>query len=232
MTSFNLFKIKNKSDVVESISVQWNSKLKVPAGTSENIRIKLNKIETNTENGEILKDSFKNGETRLILNYKHRVSYEEQDIWISDSMEIIKKGHLLLIQKVSSQSNFLVEKQFNQEIIPISYSNKDLLKLWNRIKNRSKNDRNRIQLHRIILEHTYLDSDEIKELNIHSKDVSEIGLFTELTKLAKKIKAITVKIHGISNENKPFTVRIGQKSIQIYGNHPIESILIFIGYLE
>ena len=78
----------------------------------------------------------------------------------------------------------------------------------------------------------------VKQLNIKAKDVEDIGLFSDLVKDAKKIKAITFQIKwNLSDEDgkkvKPMTIRIGiGGSVLIYGNHPHQLIQILINAID
>ena len=231
MPSYKIYKISSSSRILEDIPEDWATNVKIPTGSSENIRRKINLIAKNTKNGAISQEkTMLNGE-RLVISYQHRLIFGKQDVWISESLDILRKDDLLLIQKTVSKSDFLIEKQLSESLVQIIFKEKQLLKLWRKMKKQANQNGHSIKLHRIIINKTFLNADEIKELNIHAKDVSEIDIFGELTKLAGKIRVITVKIGGIAKDNKPFTVRIGQNSIQIYGNHTPESILKFVNYL-
>jgi hypothetical protein len=88
------------------------------------------------------------------------------------------------------------------------------------------------------LNNAYLESSLVKELNIKAKNAEDIGLFNDLVKTAKKIKAITLQVKwNLSDENgkrfKPMTVRIGMAgSILIYGNHPSQLIQLLINAID
>ena len=103
---------------------------------------------------------------------------------------------------------------------PLFFKDKQLWQFWKKIYANVATDNLEMILHRLIIKNTYIEADKIKELNIHSNDISSLGVINEMVRQSERIKAITIKIRGFYSENKWTTVRIDKNgSILIYGRH-------------
>ena len=227
MTSYKLYNIKPDFKIESYFSNNWKDDLQLPKGTSENIRRKFDEVQKDIKNTLLNKTREK-----VVLKCDYRLNFGTQEVWVPKSIDIIKYDNLILIQKLSSQIEMVIEKTLGNNIIPYTFMGKDLLKLWYKLKKATEENSKQLFLHRLILSKTFLEADEIDELNICSKDVSKLDYFKTLTKSAKKIKVITIRLKGLTEMNKIFTVRIAQNQLQIYGNHLTKTIIEFLKYLK
>ncbi len=232
MPSYKLYRIKPDFNIKTYISNNWIEDAVLPKGLSENIKRKFNQIKKNIQKSSVSQDDSLKLGYKAKLNCEHKLVFGSQEIWIPKSIEIIKNEDLLLIQKLSSNINMVIERSLDINIVPISFPEKDLLGLWRKLKKSVENDGKHISLHRLIIEKTFLESDEINELNISTSDVSQLGYFKDLTSNAKKIKVITIRIKGLAESKKVFTVRIARNQMQIYGTHPTSTIIKFLEYFQ
>ena len=190
----------------------------------------------------VLKKSDEKESNKFILNYSFNLRLPgEQQIWIPQETFLYRgTSNVILISKSQGNIRYLIEKHIQKKIKfqPYTFTSKQLLSFWNSFKNYIDKEGHSSLLQRFILENTYLESSLVKELNIKAKDAEDIGLFNDLIKSAKKIKAITFQIKwNLSDEDgrivKPMTVRMGiAGSVLIYGNHPDQLIQLLINGID
>ena len=76
----------------------------------------------------------------------------------------------------------------------------------------------------------YLEGDFIRELNLSTNDIQNLGYFNQLTKDSEQIRVITFRIRwnltdSAGNRMKDLTARLDSSgNLLIYGNHTKESI--------
>lgn len=160
-----------------------------------------------------------------ILNMKfdeYKLFQDNQSIWIRLEKLIFKHQHLLLVGKSDKKMEKVIQV-FLRDLAgtkPLFFKNKQLWQFWKKIFANATSDNLEMILHRLIIKNTYIEADKIKELNIHSKDINNLGVINELVRQSERIKAITIKIRGFYSDNKWTTVRIDKNgSILIYGKH-------------
>jgi len=155
----------------------------------------------------------------------------EQSIWISQEKLVIKRSNFLFIGKTKSRIEKLISIYLRNiaNVREAEFSDKGLWLFWNSLLKESKQNSYDINLHRIILQKTYTEFDDIEELNIHAKDVSTLEMLSPLVHNAKRIKVITIRIRGLFKDapKKWITIRIDRKgSFLIYKQPEKNQVLI------
>lgn len=154
---------------------------------------------------------------------------DKQTLWINRERMIIKHNNLLMIGKSERKIERLLQIYLRDsaDAKPVIFKDKQLWQIWKSMKLVSNNLE--MNLHRLILKKTYIEADKINELNIHAKDVDDLGFVGDLVKLAEQVRAITVRIKGFYSENKWTTIRLDKNgSILIYGKHNSDIIIEFL----
>jgi len=233
MPSYKLYKVQKNPRLEKIISVRELEDFEAPKGVSENISRKIDEIKSNIRKISFsVNNNLKSGEN-IVFDFEYKLKFNKQDVWIPQRLDLIRFGNLLLIQKVSSDFNLLIANFLYQHITPITFPKKDLLKLWQKMEKTTKKQNKTITLHRIIIQNSYLGADEVRELNISSKDVSELEYFESLTQNARRIHVITVRIKGLdSHTKKALTARIANQDIHIYGTPALSTIINFLHYFS
>ncbi len=206
----------------------------------------LNEVEANKDDPQTLKTFIKSVKksyrnlnfTPLKQDSAIKMAVEEynqfqdkQTLWINREKMIIKQNNLLLIGKTDKKIErlFQVYLRDSANLRPVIFKDKYLWQIWKNMKSFAMNSNLDIKLHRLILKKTFIEADKIEEMNIHSNDVNELGLTSELIKQTEKVKTITIKIQGLYNHKKWITVRIDKNgSILIYGRHELDEIFEFL----
>ena len=229
MTSYQIYKVDKLINFEQELKGDFIFSIEPSERESELAKEKINNLK-NVLKSPVLKKSNEKESNKYILNYSFNLRLPgEQQIWIPQEIFLYRgTSNVILISKSQGNIRYLIEKHFQKNIKFQSYTfaSKQLLAFWNAFKNYFKKEGHSSFLQRIILENTYLESSLVKELNIKAKDAESVGLFKDLVKSAKKIRAITLQIKwNLTDEAgkrfKPMTVRIGiGGSVLIYGNHP------------
>ena len=190
---------------------------------------------------ESAKKSYKNlsfepltKEVLLKIKLEEKIQFQEdQVLWVTREKMIFKIGEYLFIGKYEKKFERLMAifLRNSVKIKPIEFSNKYLWKIWKFLRKESINSGLQIKLHRVILKNTFLNSDKVKEINIHANDLYELEILESLIEDAERMIAFTYKIKGFE-EGKWLTARIDKKgSFLIYGNHNQNVLLKFFELL-
>lgn len=241
MASYQIYRVDKLVNIEQELKGDFISRFQLSESESELTKEKITNLKKVLKNPEF-KRSEEEGSNRysLVYNYNLRLP-GEQYIWIPQEILLYRgASNTILISKSQGNIRYLIEKHIQRKVNfqPFAFTPKQLLSFWNSIKKYFANEGHPSLLQRFILENTYLESSLLKELNIKAKDAEDIGLFSDLVKNAKKIKAITFQIKwNLSDANgkkiKPMTVRIGiGGSVLIYGNHPDQLIQILINAID
>lgn len=241
MASYQIYKVNKTVNIEQELKGDFISGFQFGEDESELAKEKIMNLKQVLKNPELKKvDQEESIRYSLMYNYNLRLP-GEQYVWIPQELLIYKGlSNTILISKSQGNIRYLIEKYFQRKINFQSFvfNPKQLLSLWNSLKKYFANKGHQSLLQRFILENTYLESSLLKELNIKAKDAEDIGLFSDLIKNAKKIKAITFQIKwNLSDKDgkkvKPMTVRVGiGGSVLIYGNHPDQLIQILINAID
>jgi len=233
MPSFKLYKLNKNIDIIELFHRTWIDDVRINDGDLEVINQKIDTTRQEIRNLRIARNSEL---SELAYTFQYEFDFKatkENHFWLPDNLNILQSHPYLLVSKGKSQLRFLIKQHLrnNYELLPIEFKNKSLLAVWRRLKKSFFEKNHNIQLHRIILERVYIESDFIKELNISTGNIEELGLYTDLMKNSERIKVITFKIlwDGFKENYKNMTVRIDYSgNILIYGDHSKETINEFL----
>lgn len=241
MTSYQIYRVDKLVNIEQELKGDFISHFQLSENESELAKEKIINLKKVLKNPE-LKRAEEEGSNRYSLVYNYNVRLPgEQYIWIPQEILLYRGlSNTILISKSQGNIRYLIEKHIQKKVKfqPYTFTSKQLLSFWNSLKKYFANEGHTSLLQRFILENTYLESSLLKELNIKAKDAEDIGLFSDLIKSAKKIKAITFQIKwNLSDKDgkkvKPMTVRIGiAGSVLIYGNHPDQLIQILINAID
>ncbi len=227
MTSYKIYKIVEKASINTLFSSSWLENIKPIRGDLEVISQKINNLRKRVKSAEILINDV------LATNaYKIKYQYNMQlpggaDVWIPEDVVLIKKEQLLFISNGKGHIRFLIEKHLgnNIDIVPKDFKTKKLIKIWTNLKKSCSENGHMIKIHRIIMNKVYLEGDLIKEMNISTNNVENLGYFKTLIQNCEQIKVLTLKIRwNISdtdgNKLKDLTVRLDSSGgMLLYGNH-------------
>jgi len=241
MTSYQIYKVDKLVNIDQELKGDFISSFQLGENESELAKEKIKNLKKIIKNPE-LKRSEGKGSNRYSLVYNYNIRLPgDQYVWIPQEIHLYGgQSKTLLISKSQGNVRYLIEKYFQKKakFQSFVFSPKQLTTFWNSIKKYFSNEGHTPLLQRFILENAYLESSLVKEINIKAKDAENIGLFSDLVKSAKKIKAITFQIKwNLADEDgkkvKPMTVRVGiGGSILIYGNHPDQLIQILINAID
>jgi len=241
MASYQIYKVDKLVNIDQELKGDFISRFQLSENESELAKEKITNLKKVLRNPE-LKRSKVEGINKYNLNYNYNIRLPgEQYVWIPQEISLYRGlSNTILISKSQGNIRYLIEKYFQRKarFQSFAFSPKQLISFWNSLKKYIANNGHKSLLQRFILENTYLESSLIKELNIKTKDAEDIGLFNDLVKNAKKVKAITFQIKwNLTDEDgkkvKPMTVRIGiGGSVLIYGNHPDHLIQILINAID
>lgn len=241
MTSYQIYRINKSVNIDQELKGDFISRFQLSENESELAKEKIANLKKVLRNPE-LKRSDVQGINKYSLNYNYNIRLPgEQYVWIPQEISLYGGlSNTILISKSQDNIRYLIEKYFQSKIQfrSFAFSPKQLISFWSSLKKYITNKGHTTLLQRFILENTYLESSLLKELNIKTKDAEDIGLFNDLVKNAKKIKAITFQIKWNLTDDegkklKPMTVRIGiGGSVLIYGNHPDQLIQILINSID
>lgn len=170
------------------------------------------------------------GETDIVkLKFEELNQFNDnQAIWLHREKAMIKFHDYLMIGKSSQKVERIVQLYLRNrvEIKSLRFTKKHLWRLWLSLRRNVREMGLEIYLHRIILINTYLNSDHLKEINLHAMDVSDLRSIKDIIVQAEIIKVITIKVFGLTRDNKVVTIRIDRNgSLMIYGNHKSETFL-------
>jgi len=241
MTSYQIYEVDKSINIEQELKGDFVSGIEPIENESELAKEKIANLK-NVLKSPRLKKSNEEDSNKYILNYNFNLRLPgEQHIWIPQEISLYRgTSNVILISKSQGNIRYLIEKHFQKKIKfqPYTFTSKQLLSFWNSFKKYFNKEGHSSVLQRFILENTYLESSLVKELNVKAKDVEDVGLFNDLIKNAKKIKAITLQIKwNLSDEDgkrvKPMTVRISiAGSVLIYGNHPSQRIQLIINAID
>ena len=122
----------------------------------------------------------------------------------------------------------MISKALRERVAILLYSDKELVKIFNKLQRSTKELNLNLSMHRLILEKINIDADFINELNISSKDVTQLNIYKEIISNSRRIKAMTIRLKGFQ---KLMTVRLSTNKILIYGQHSKEDIIEFFRLL-
>ncbi len=228
MPSFQIYSIedKYKLDKIKDSDVLLNVKTnKSDPQTLKNFLDHSKKHHKNLEFEPLIENSL----AKVTFDHEVRLS-PKQTAWVSQEKLMIKRSSYLLIGKTEGRVERLISLYLRDiaSVKRLVFPDKGLWKFWNNLLKESKKDGYNINLHRIILQKTHTETDEIEELNIHAKDVSTLGMTASLVHNAKRVKVITVRIGGLF-ENAPkewMTVRIDRRGSFLVYKQPKKNQLL------
>ncbi|MFX1257265.1 MAG: hypothetical protein ACFFAN_05375 [Promethearchaeota archaeon] len=239
MPSYKIYLIKKKLDIEDIFSSQWLDKISINRGDLERTSQKINSIKENVKAPTLLKN--KNlADIAFTIDYEYNMTLPGNiKVWVPEKLNMIQKESYLFITRGEGKFRFLIEKYLsnNFEFLSVDLSSKKLLKIWNKLKKVVREEGHSVILHRIIIGKAYIDADLIKELNITTKNVEEVGFFKELTQNSGYIKVITLRIRWNlfdeeGNRPKNLTARLDSAgNLLIYGTHSKNIIDHFLKFL-
>lgn len=226
MPSYQIVKISktgsnlNIDDLIQTNKIfsKLNSSL-----TSESLKLKLQHVKKNHRNLVIKKSDW---EKCKILEYENNPNLPNYpDVWISQKLNLLLFNPFFFIGKSSSYLDEMIAKyiSLNGKAEKILLNRKKLWTFYKRLRPESIKKCIKIEIHRIILRNTFLDSSKINELNIQAKNVADVDQINELIKESQEIKAITLRFYF--NQKDYITIRIDKSAnVLIYGNPSTELI--------
>ena len=241
MTSYQIYVVDKLINFEQELKGDFISNIESSEKESELAKEKITNLKNVLKSPKLSKSNDEeSNKYNLIYDYNLRLP-GEQHVWIPQEIFLYKgTSNVILISKSQGNIRYLIEKYFQKKFRfqPYTFTSKQLLTFWNSVKKYFNREGHSSVLQRVILANTFLESSLVKELNIKAKDVEDVGLFNDLIKNAKKIRAITLQIKwNLSDEDgrrvKPMTVRIGiAGSVLIYGNHPSQRIQLLINAFD
>ena len=228
MPSYQLFEIKKefnievlqKEDILNQINANQNDpqtlKLFVESAKKAHRNLSFNLTKKN-----ILKMNFD----------EYRQFQDKQTLWINLEKLILKHQNLLLVGKTDKKMEKVIQLFLRDlaDTKPLFFKDKQLWQIWKGMSTKAAIDNLEMKLHRLIIKNTFIEADKIKELNLHSNDISNLGIVGDIVKQSERIKAITIKIKGFYSDNKWTTVRIDKNgSVLLYGKHEPDIIVKFL----
>lgn len=232
MTSYKLYKIVEKTSINTLFSSSWLDDVKPIRGDLEVTSQKINNLRERVRSTEILaNDIFATNAFKIKYQYNMQLP-GGTDVWIPEDVDLIKKEQLLFISNGKGRIRFLMEKHLgnNINILPKNFKPKKLFKIWTNLKKLCSENGYVIKLHRMILNKAYLEGDLIKEMNISTNNVEDLGYFKTLIQSCEQIKVFTFKIRWNitdtdGNKLKDLTIRLDSSGgMLLYGNHPKISV--------
>lgn len=229
MPSFQLFEVKEQFNIQQLEQEDLLTKVKARNDDSQNLKNFIENSKKKHRNLTFSKD--KKGNIIKMNFDEYRQFQDKQTIWINLEKLIIKHNQLLLIGKTGGKIERLVQLYLRDiaDSKPIVFNDKQLWQIWKKIVSKAVQEDLETKLHRLIMKNTFIEADKFNELNLHSNDLSNLGIITELVKQAERINAITIKIRGFYADKKWMTIRIDKNgSLLIYGKHNTNIIVKFL----
>ncbi len=232
MPSYKIYGIKQKFDLKSLFSSMWLDDVKSVRGDLESVNQKIDRLKKNIKTPNILVNE-NLADNAYTLRYQYNMQLPgETKVWVPEDINLIQKDILLYIARGQGEIRYLIEKYLNSniDILPKDFKPKKLIKTWNNLKSQCLEEGYGIKLHRLILYKVYLEGDLIKELNLSTNDVQNIGYFNQLIQDSEQIKVITFRIRwniadSEGNRMKDLTARLDSSgNLLIYGNHSKESV--------
>lgn len=241
MTSYQIYIVDKLLNFEQELKGDFISSIELSENESELAKEKITNLKNVLKSPKLKKSNEEeSNKYSLIYNYNLRLP-GDQHVWIPQEIFLYRgTSNVILISKSQGNIRYLIEKYFQKKIRfqPYTFTSKQLISFWNSFKKYFYKEGHSSVLQRFILQNTYLESSLVKELNVKAKDAENLGLFNDLIKNAKKIRAITLQIKwNLSDEDgkrvKPMTVRISYAgSVLIYGNHPSHRIQLLINAID
>ncbi len=232
MPSYKIYKLNENIDLKSLFPSMWLKNVKPIRGDLEPVNQKIEELRKNIKSPNILVNE-NLAENAYTIKYQYNMQLPgETRIWVPEDINLIQKDILLYISRGQGKIRYLIEKYLNSNIdfLPTDFKPKKLIKIWNNLRNYCQEKGYNIILHRLILFKVYLEGDFIKELNLSTNNVENLGYFKQLIQNSEQIKVITFRIKWniTDSEGKWFTdltARLDSSgNLLIYGNHSKESI--------
>ncbi len=188
----------------------------------EKMKLKLNHIQKDHKNFTIQSTDWKK-----CINVKFEINPHLQnnpDVWIPQKINLIKEKNYFLVGKTSTGLHDMIALYLRRKgtLKKVSFINKTLWKLFQKIKTYSSEKISEIILHRIILKNSFIESSKINELNIQTKNVEDVDGLGDMINICSEIKAITIRFYFFDDKSH-ITIRIDKSGhVLIYGNPPIK----------
>lgn len=236
MPSYKIYQINKIIDLKNQFSTGWINKVKPIKGDIEVLNQKINNTKKVIKD-ETIKNNEKLAKNAYTIDYMYNYQVDKaQKVWISDFINIISTNSYLFVSKGKSRLRLLIQTHLESKIslLDVNFNPKKLRQLWNKIKKLLNIDNHDVSIHRLILEKSFIDADNLKEINISANNVENLGIFSSLLKNSERIRVITIKIKWNPEEEvrlKNMVIRINSSgSFLIYGDHPKQSIDKFFEY--
>ncbi len=236
MTSYKIFKLEIQKKISEIFSQNWLENVEAKIGDIETVNQKIDLIRNQVKSPILVKNSDL-ASNAYTLSYQFNMELPGNNkIWVPQEMYILQSINHVFMSKGAGDIRFAAQKYLDKEarIYAVDFFPKKLITVYNRIKKNGNQKGYDIILHRIILHKTYLNGDFIREVNISTKNVDEIGNFSKILSNTEKIYVITFKIkwnliHEDGSKIKDLTARIDSSgNLLIYGNHSSDIIDKFL----
>lgn len=232
MPSYKIYRISESFDLKNLFSSMWLRDVKPLRGDLESVNQRIDGLKKNIKSPNILANE-NLADNAYTIKYQYNMQLPgETKVWVPEDINLIQKDILLYISRGQGEIRYLVEKylNINIDILPKDFKPKKLIKIWNNIRKQCLKEGYDIKLHRLILYKVYLEGDFIKELNLSTNDVQNLGYFNQLIQDSEQIRVITFRIRwniadSEGNRMKDLTARLDSSgNLLIYGNHSKESI--------
>ncbi|MHA1233343.1 MAG: hypothetical protein ACTSPQ_22190 [Candidatus Helarchaeota archaeon] len=196
MPSFKIYKISTKILLDNLFTPNWMENIKPLRGDLEVINQKIHNLKKYIKVSNIFKNE-KLVKNAFTISYQYQMQFSGNiQVWIPENINLIQQGTLLYISRGQGNIRYLIEKflENNINILPKDFKPKVLMKIWNNLKNYCQEEGYNIKLHRIILNKVYLNGDFIRELNLSTNNLQDLGYFKNLVQNSEQVRVITFKI--------------------------------------
>ena len=232
MPSYKIYRISESFDLKSLFSSKWLEDIKPIRGELEAVNQKIDGLKKNLKSTTMVTN--KNlADNAYTIKYQYNMQLPgKTQVWVPEDINLIQKDILLYISRGQGGIRYLAEKHLNNniDIIPKDFKPKKLIKIWKNLRNHCLKEGYDIKLHRMILYKVYLEGELIKELNLSTDDLHNLGYFNQLIQDSEHIRVITFRIRwniadSEGNRMKDLTARLDSSgNLLIYGNHSKESI--------